>query len=103
MDYRLVITERAEELLDGLVHCLLHRIKNEEAAIHLLDSVSKIYDSLGENPYQFPPCKDSYLANKKYKEAALMDMNYLIIFKIEEKDVYVLGVFHELEHYKDKL
>lgn len=103
MGYRLMITERAEELLDSLVRYLLYGIKNEQATIHLLDCVSKIYGRLEENPYQFPPCKDSCLASKDYKEAALMDMKYLIIFKIDGKDVCVLGVFYELEHFQDKL
>ena len=38
-----------------------------------------------------------------YKEALLHDMNYIIIFKVEGKEVFVLGIFHELEQYKDKL
>ncbi len=37
------------------------------------------------------------------EEFALPDMNYLVIFKVEEETVYVLGVFHELEHYKNRL
>lgn len=39
MKYRLIITERAETLLDGLVRYLLNDLQNEDAAIHLLDSV----------------------------------------------------------------
>lgn len=103
MNYRLIITERAEELLDGLVLYLLRRLKSKQAAAHLLDSVDQVYDRLEENPNQFPFCKDDYLAHKGYREAALPDMNYLIIFKVEEKMVYVLGVFHELEQYINKL
>lgn len=30
-------------------------------------------------------------------------MNYLIIYKVEEHCVYVLGIFHELEQYNNKL
>jgi hypothetical protein len=33
MDYKLIITERAEELLDKLVYYLLYNIRNEQAAI----------------------------------------------------------------------
>lgn len=39
MDYRLIITERAEELLDALVYYLIYRLKNEQAALHLLNAV----------------------------------------------------------------
>ena len=30
-------------------------------------------------------------------------MNYFIIYKVEERCVYVLGIFHELEQYNNKL
>jgi len=103
MDYKLIITERAEELLDNLVYYLLHRLKNEQAARHLLDSVEEIYDRLEENPHQFPFCRDGYLSHKGYQEAALPDMKYLIIFKVDKTKIYVLGVFHELEQYSHKL
>jgi hypothetical protein len=48
MAYRVIITDRAEELLDQLV-------------------------------------------------------NYILIFRIEGDTVYVLGIFHQLENYKNKL
>ena len=44
MRYKLIITERAEELLDDLVRYLLYRIKNQQAALHLLESIEKLYD-----------------------------------------------------------
>ena len=40
---------------------------------------------------------------KEYREAVLTDMNYIVIYKVEDENVYVLGVFHELEQYKNKL
>lgn len=103
MGYRLIITDRAEELLDGLVNYLLYKLKNRQAAIHLLDNIERIYDRLEENPFQFPLSMDTYLLHKGYREAVLPDMNYVLIFKIEGNNVYVLGVFHQLEQYRKKL
>ena len=102
MGYRLIITDRAEELLDGLVNYLLYKIKSQQAAIHLVDNIERLYDRLEENPLQFPLSKDTYLLHKGYREAVLPDMNYILIFKIEGTNVYVLGVFHQLEQYKRK-
>ena len=103
MGYRLIITDRAEELLDGLVNYLLYKIKNQHAAIHLLDNIERLYDRLEENPLQFPFSMDTYLLHKGYREAILPDMNYVLIFKIEGTNVYVSGVFHQLEQYRRKL
>ena len=103
MTYNLIITERADELLDKLVFYLLYQLKNEQAASHLLDGVSKIYDRVAENPFQFPECRDPVLKRKEYREAVIPDMNYIVIYRIHKYDVYVLGVFHGLENYNQKL
>ena len=103
MVYNLIITERAEELLDNLVYHLIYRLKNPQAARHLMDNISDVYDKLEENPYQFPDCRDAFLKSKGYREAVASDMNYIVIFRIEDNDVYILGVFHGLENYKAKL
>lgn len=103
MIYNLIITERADELLDKLVFYLIYQLKNEQAASHLLDGVSKIYDRVADNPFQFPKCGDLVLKRKEYREAVIPDMNYIVIYRVHEDDVYILGVFHGLENYNQKL
>lgn len=103
MVYNLIITERAEQLLDDCVYYLIYKLKNEQAAGHLLDKIDKIYDRLEENPFQFPECRDKYLKYLGYRDAVLPDMNYVVIFKVENDNVYVLGVFHQLENYRNKM
>lgn len=96
MAYKLIITEKAEELLDNLIYHLIYRLKNTQAAVHLFDSIEKIYDRLKENPFQFPE-------SRGYREAVLTDMDYVIIFRVEETSVYVTGIFHQLENYRKKV
>lgn len=103
MAYKLIVTEHADELLDNLVYHLLFRLKNQQAAKHLLDGIEDIYDCLEENPRQFPPCKDAYLASKGYHEALVPQMNYIVIFGINADTVNVVGIFHQLENYQTKL
>lgn len=103
MAYKLIITERADELLDNLVFHLLHSLKSEQATIHLLNSISKIYDRIQDNPYQFPICRDDNLKSKEYREAIVAGMNYIIIYRVEDMTVYIVGIFHELEEYKSKV
>lgn len=69
MHYNLVITDRAEELIDEHLNHLVHRLKNEQAARHLLDGIEKLYDRLEDNPFQFTDCRDSFLRSKGFKEA----------------------------------
>ena len=81
MRYKLIITERAEQILESLVCYLLYHIKSEQAASHFLEQVEELYNRLEENPYQFPECKDEYLLYKGYREALFPHMNYLIIYR----------------------
>lgn len=103
MVYKLIITSRAEELLDNLVYHLLFRKMNEQAAKHLLNEIGKIYDRLEENPYQFPISRDYMLSKKEYREAIIPDMNYVVIYRIDKEQIYVMGVFHQLEDYRRKV
>lgn len=43
MAYKLNVTEHADELLDNLVYHLVNRLKNKQAARHLLDSIDMWY------------------------------------------------------------
>ena len=103
MIYKLNVTEHADELLDNLVYHLIYRLMNKQAAQRLLDSIDVIYDRLVINQFQFAVCRDVYLANKGYREAVVPHMNYIIVFDVRTDVVNVVGVFHELEDYKNKL
>lgn len=75
MAYKLIVTEHADELLDNLVYHLLYRLKSEQAARHLLDGIENVYERLEENPLQFLPSRDTYLASKGYREAIVPQMD----------------------------
>lgn len=79
MAYKLIITEKAEELLDNLIYHLIYRLKNTRAAVHLFDSIDRIYDRLEEDSFQFPESREMNLRRRGYREAALTDMGYVII------------------------
>lgn len=103
MAYKLIIADHAEELLDEIIHHLLFHLKNSQAAAHLLDSLAQIYYRLEDNPFQFPLSQEPYLNSHFYREALLPGMSYLILFRVEESNVFILGIFHQLEDYGNKL
>ena len=103
MAYNLVVTEKAEDLLDNHIYHLIYRLKNDQAAAHLLDCIDRIYERLEENPFQFPGSTDVNLIRIGYREAVLTEMDYVIIFRVEESSVYVVGIFPQLENYRKKV
>ena len=56
-----------------------------------------------ERKNSFSFCEDSYLASKGYGKFALKKHDYLIIYRVEENTVYLVGFFHMLENYREKL
>lgn len=103
MAYNLVITERADEQTDSLAGYLVNDLKNTGAFLHFLNEIDSVYDRLEENPYQFPKSTDSYLNYRGYREALLSEMSYRIVFRIEMQTVYIVGIFHDLEDYVNKV
>ncbi len=103
MAYSLSITDKAEELLDNLLFYLVERLKNEQAGKHLLSMIEEVYNQLEDNPFVYRECKDPYLRSLGYREAVVPEMNYVVIFEVEEYEVTILGIFHQLENYPLKL
>ncbi len=55
------------------------------------------------NPFQIPESTDVNLLRMGYREAVLTEMDYVIIFRVSESSVYVVGIFHQLENYRKKV
>ncbi len=103
MVYNIITTDEMDMLLDRCVDYLLKKLKSEQAAKHLLDSVSEIYDNLEMNPKIYRLSEDSFMKALGYHEAKVPEMEYMIIYKVVESNVYILGIFHTLENYADKI
>lgn len=103
MAYNLIITDRANELIDERIAYIINKLKNPSAASHLMDGISSVYDRLQDNPLQFPDSRDPLLIKRKYKEALIPEMKYKIIFRVEYETVYIVGFFHDLENYPVKV
>ena len=62
MVYKFNVTDHADELLDNLVYHLIYRLKNKQAATHMLECID-----------------------------------------VRDDVVNVVGIFHQLENYQNKL
>ncbi len=103
MTYNLITTDKMDSLLDACIHYLLFTLKNKQAASHLLNCLENVYEHLELNPFIFPKSKDSFLNALNYHEAIISDMNYILIYKVVNINVYILGIFHCLEDYSEKI
>lgn len=104
MVYSVVITKRAKYLIDNVVGYLIYSLKNIQAAHRLRDNIEKTITRISENPYQFRRfiSNNTYLKND-YRCAMVGDMNYILVFKIVENKVYIMGIFHCKEEFQSKI
>ncbi len=101
--YELLITEFADQDLDGIVEYIAVKLANPPAAGTFLDSVAACYKSLRRTPRMFSECEDRYLKRKGYRKALIN--HYLLIYRIDGKArrVYVLRFFYAGQDYVKQL
>lgn len=105
MNYKLTITDRAEELLDHILYYIINQLKNPQAAGNLIGEIEHVYSNLEYNPKMYAYSDDTFLKSRGYRKAVIPHYDYVIIFRIDEEtaSVYIVGFFHDLELYKNKL
>jgi len=101
--YDLLLTEIAEQDLDGIVDYITGKLANPAAACALLDKIEECYGFLKSTPRMYNECADAYLKSRGYRKALIN--NYLLIFRIDEKAqaVYVLRFFYGGQDYIKQL
>jgi len=105
MHYKLIITERSEELLDNIINYIINKLKNPQAAKNLIIGIENVYSNLEYNPEIYAYSEDHFMKSRGYRKAVIPNYNYVIIFRIdkEKNTIYIMGYFHALELYKNKL
>ena len=65
--YEILITEFAEQDLEGIVEYIAVKLANPPAAGEFLNNVEACYGSLRRTPRMFSECEDKYLKRKGYR------------------------------------
>lgn len=103
MRYRLIVPAYVEAQIDACIAYIVQTLHNPDAARSVLDDVAVVYERLEHLPEAFPLCRDTCLRAKEYRKVTLPHHNYLLIYRIEERIVYIVGFFHARENYRNKL
>lgn len=103
MVYNIEVTDRTEKQIENAIQYLAVNFKSMQAAKNLMEDINQAFALLKAFAAPFSFCEDSYLASKGYRKFALKKHDYLIIYRVEENTVYLVGFFHILENYREKL
>ncbi|MEE1374278.1 MAG: type II toxin-antitoxin system RelE/ParE family toxin [Clostridia bacterium] len=103
MDYRIVVTEEAEEDLNRFIQYLLFIKKNHQAAINVLDDFEDTVEMLKHVAGSLKMCDNSRLEELGYHRVNFQKHRYFILYRIENDVVYVDDIFHELQDYENRM
>lgn len=103
MEYKVIVTENAAHQVENILDYIIYKLHNEKAAIEILNEIESTYKSLEYLADSMAFCYDRYLRAKGYRKIALRKHNYVMLCQIIDDKVYINGVFHMLENYRDKL
>lgn len=101
--YDVLVTEAADQDLDGIVEYIAISLSNSSAAGAFLDEVERCYELLREKPLAYAECSDQRLQAKRYRKAVIN--NYVLVYRVEKDThrVYVLRFFHGGQDYARQL
>lgn len=100
MDYDVVVTEDAEEDLDNFIKYLLFEIKNEQAAINLLEDFEKTSRNLSYMAGSLADCSNPNLKEMGYKRINFRKHRYFMLYRVKDNKAIVDKIFHELQDYE---
>ena len=103
MDYNIIITENAENELDRYIRYLLFEIRSEQAARNLLADFEETVQMLKSVAGSLKTCENRRLKEQGYKRIKFKRHGYFMLFRVEENDVIVAALFHELQDYENKI
>ena len=103
MPYKLILPAQTKAQIDACIAYIAQVLRNPDAARAVLDDIVHTYERLEHLLEAFPLCDDTYLRAKAYRKITLLHHNYVFIYRIEGRTVYLVGFFHMRENYREKL
>lgn len=103
MDYKVIVTEDAEEDLDRFVQYLLFEIRNEQAAKNLLEDFENTIRSLSTVAGSLKYCENPKLKKSGYKRINFMAHRYFMLYHIDDNMAVIDNIFHQLQDYENIL
>lgn len=100
-NFKIVITKKAYEDLDSIYEYIKSELKNENAALDLIDEIERSIFRLKEYPYSCSIVEDKKLKEQGYRK--LIVKNYITFYLIsdEENVVNIMRVLYGRQDYKN--
>lgn len=100
MEYKVVLTSRAQLDFKNIIHYLLYDLRSEQAAISVTDDIEHTIERLSYMASRLKLCDDSRLRDLGYRTIHFKRHNYFMLYRIQDSIVYVDAIYHDLQAYE---
>ena len=103
MDYKVVITNDAEDDLDRFIEYLIIEKGSTQAAENVLNDYDATIESLKHVAGSLKLCDNPMLHQLGYRRINFLNHRYFMLYRIVNNVVFVDNIFHELQDYENKM
>lgn len=103
MAYKVILMPPAKRRLEMYVYYTIHTLKNKQAARAILADAEATKKRLSVVADSLNLCSNPILAKYGYRKIQFKKHRFLMIYRIQEHQVLVDGMFHELQDYEGLL
>lgn len=101
MDYKVILSDIAKQQLDNILFYVYITLKNETAARSILQDAENTIQKLAQIGSSLKICDEPELAQYGYRKIRFSSHRYIMLYILEDNEIHIDRIYHELEDYKD--
>ena len=99
--FNVIISPMALAQLDGYIDYIQYTLLNEEAAMAVWRDAIETRDLLAKTADSLKLCDFPRLREMGYRSICFIRHRYIMLYRIEGKDVFIDAIYHQLQDYEN--
>ncbi len=102
-NYEVIFTDSATTQFQKILDYLFFKLENVQATNNVREDIEETARRLSHVADKLKLCTDPKLHSLGYRTIHLKHHKYFMLYKIIGKQVYVIGIYHDLQDYENIL
>lgn len=99
-DFNVTLTDNAKVQVQDILDYICFKLENPQASYNVEQDMKETVMRLSHMADSLKLCDDPELHSLGYRTIHLKRHRYFFLYKIAEKQVFVIGVYHDLQDYE---
>ena len=101
MEFDVIFTDTAKAQIKNILDYIFYELENEQAARSVEQDMKETATRLAHVAGYLKLCDDPDLRSLEYRTIHLKHHRYFMIYKIVKTQVFIAGVYHDLQDYEN--